>query len=92
MQDTFPLQTVEAPKGGAPKGEGGGPEGSGPRRVEAPKGGAPKRFHMTAPRAQTCTFQGPGLQKHTQNSTKGPPREGGENENNGRRGKKRAKI
>ena len=29
-----------------------------------------------SPRAQTCTFEGPGLQKNHQNSTKGPPREG----------------
>ena len=35
------------------------------------------------PRAQTCTFEGPGLQKHHQNSTKGPPREGEKNENCG---------
>ena len=41
-----------------------------------------------SPRAQTCTFQGPGLQKHHQNSTKGPPREGEKNENCGGRGKK----
>ena len=27
-------------------------------------------------RAQTCTFEGPGLQKHHQNSTRRPPREG----------------
>ena len=28
-----------------------------------------------SPRAQTCTFEGPGLQSHHQNSTKRPPRE-----------------
>ena len=27
-------------------------------------------------RAQTCTFEGPGLDKHHQNSTRRPPREG----------------
>ena len=26
-----------------------------------------------SPRAQTCTFEGPGLQKHHQNSTRRPP-------------------
>ena len=41
------------------------------------------------PRAQTCTFQGPGLQKHHQNSTKGPQKERRKNENCRRRGKKR---
>ena len=30
-------------------------------------------FHTTSPRAQTCTFEGPGLQKHHQNSTRRPP-------------------
>ena len=39
----------------------------GPRRVEA-------RASHDRPRAQTCTFEGPGLQKHHQNSTKGPPK------------------
>ena len=38
---------------------------------------------------QTCTFKGPGLQKHHQNSTKGPTREREKNENCGGRGKKR---
>ena len=28
-----------------------------------------------SPRAQKCTFEGPGLQSHHQNSTKRPPRE-----------------
>ena len=32
----------------------------------------PPGFHTTARELQTCTFQGPGLQKHQQNSTKGP--------------------
>ena len=34
----------------------------------------PPRFH-TSPRTQTCTFEGNGLQKHNQNSTKKTPRE-----------------
>ena len=32
----------------------------------------PPGFHTTARELQTCTFQGSGLQKHQQNSTKGP--------------------
>ena len=43
-------------------------------------------------RAQTCIFEGPGLQKHHQNSTKGPTREGEKNENCGGRREKRAKF
>ena len=43
-----------------------------------------------SPRAQTCTFEGPGLQSHHQNSTKRPPREEEKNENSsGRRRKKK---
>ena len=38
-------------------------------------------LHTTTQELQTCTFQGPGLQKHHKNSTKGPPREGEKNEN-----------
>ena len=30
-------------------------------------------FHTTARELQTCTFEGPGLQKHHQNSTRRPP-------------------
>ena len=43
-------------------------------RVRAPaarSGGAAGVSH-DSPRAQTCTFQGSGLQKHQQNSTQGP--------------------
>ena len=36
----------------------------------------PLGLHTTTRELQKCTFQGPGLQKHHQNSTKGPPREG----------------
>ena len=49
------------PKEGGPK---GGAEGWGARRVGRPPG-----FH-DSPRAQTCTFEGPGLRKHHQNSTR----------------------
>ena len=44
-------------------------------RVQAPaarSGGAAGVSH-DSPRAQTCTFEGTGLQKHHQNSTKRPP-------------------
>ena len=43
-------------------------------RVRAPAGrsGGAAGVPHDSPRAQTCTFQGPGLQKHQQNSTKGP--------------------
>ena len=51
----------------------------------------PPGFHTTA-REPKRTFQGPGLQKPHQNSTKGPPRERRKNENCGGRGKKRAKF
>ena len=43
-------------------------------------------------RAQTCTFERPGLQKHHQNSTRGPPEREEKNEICGWRGKKRAKF
>ena len=35
--------------------------------------GGPPRFHTSTQELQTCTFQGPGLEKH-QNSTKRPPK------------------
>ena len=57
-----------------------------PRRPKKAAGGS---HH--SPRAQTCTFKGPGLQKH-QNSTRRPPRERRNNENCGGRGEKRAKF
>ena len=41
---------------------------------------------------QTCTFEGPGLQKHHQNSTKRTKREGEKNKHFCGRGKKRAKF
>ena len=44
------------------------------------------------PRAQTCTCQGPGLQKQHQNSTSRPPRERRKNEISGGREKKTAKY
>ena len=69
------------PKGGGPKGwdpKGGGLKG-GAQRVGARRVGA-RRVAQTCPkaagvshdnqRAQTCTFEGPGLQKHHQNSTR----------------------
>ena len=43
-------------------------------------------------RAQTCTFEGPGLQKHHQNSTKGPTTEEEKNENFGGRREKKCEV
>ena len=43
-----------------------------PRRGWLP---APVRASHESPRTQTCSFQGPGLQKHHQNPTRRPPRE-----------------
>ena len=43
-------------------------------------------------RAQTCTFEGPGLQKHQQNSTRRHPEREEKNEFCGGRGKKRTKF
>ena len=48
--------------------------------------------HVWSPRAQTCTFEGPGLQKHHQYSTRRPPEREKKNEFCGGRGKKRAKF
>ena len=42
-----------------------------------------------SPRAQTCTFDRPGLQKHHQNSTRRPPRERRKKEISGGREKKK---
>ena len=41
----------------------------------APKGRGPKISSFFFPRAQTRTLDGPGIQKHHQNSTRRPPRE-----------------
>ena len=42
---------------------------------EAPAAPKPPGVSHDSPRAQTSTFEGPGFQKHHQNSTQGPPRE-----------------
>ena len=52
----------------------------------------PPGLHTTTRELQTCTFEGPGLQKHHQNSTKGPTREGEKIENCGGRVEKSAKF
>ena len=44
-------------------------------RAPAARSGGAAGVSHDSPRAQTCTFEGPGLQKHQQNSTKGPQRE-----------------
>ena len=58
---------------------------------EARSGGAAGVSH-DSPRAQTCTFEGPGLQKHNQNSTKRHPEREEKNEFCGGRGKKKSEI
>ena len=63
-------------------------------RVRAPaarSGGAAGVPH-DSPRAQTCTFERPGLQKHHQNSTRRPPRERRKKEISGGREKKKSEI
>ena len=45
-------------------------------------------LRVGAQNARVCTFEGPSLEKHHQNSKKGPTREGTKNENCGGRGKK----
>ena len=66
-------------RGGAPKGGVPNPEKVEPRRV------GPGVSHDNQ-RAQTCTFEGPGLQKHHQNSTRRPQRERQKERNFGRSG------
>ena len=74
-----------------PKNLSAGPPSMDHPSLDPPSAGPPKFSpffpspHDT-PRAQTYTFQGPGLPKHHQNSTK-EPREGGKNEHSGGRGK-----
>ena len=46
-------------------------------------------LHTTARELQTCTFEGPGLQKHHQNSTRRHPETNKKSENGSGRGKKR---
>ena len=67
---------------------GGGPN---PEKVGARSGGAAGVSHDNQ-RAQTCTLEHPGLQKHHQNSTRRPPRERRKNGITGGREKKRAKF
>ena len=52
----------------------------------------PPGFHTTTRELQTCTFEGPGLQKHHQNSTRRPPEREEKNEFCGGRGKKKSEI
>ena len=49
---------------------------------------APGRSNVHVWALQTCTFEGPGLQKHHQNSTRRPPEREEKNEFSGGRGKK----
>ena len=66
------------------------------RRVGGPEGWAlkPAGVSHDSPRAQTCTLEGPGLQKHHQNSTRRPPEREREkkSENGDGRGKKQREI
>ena len=75
-----PLLPVEGPRDPGPKS----------RRKRRGGGGAAGASH-DSPRAQTCTFKGPGLQKQLQNSTRRPPREGRMNENGERETEKKAR-
>ena len=59
-------------------------------RVRVPAAPKPPGFHTTARELQTYTLEGPGLQKHHQNSTRRPPEREEKNEFCGGRGKKRA--
>ena len=52
----------------------------------------PPGFHTTTRELQTCTFKGPGLQKHHQNSTRRPQRERKRAKMGAGEGKKSAKF
>ena len=73
-----------ARRGGGPNPEKVGPVRVEPRRV-ARSGGAAGVSH-------DCTFEGPGLQRHHQNSTRGPLRERRKKEISGGRERKKAKY
>ena len=75
--------------------KGGAPRGPKPRRSGGSKGGRPKRWGaqnfalpvpedggaaQDSPKAQTCTFEGPRLLKHHQNSTRKQPEREEKNE------------
>ena len=49
-------------------------------------------FHTTTQELQTCTFQGSGVQKHHQNSTRRPPERHRKSETVAGKGRKRAKF
>ena len=77
--------------------EGWGPEGWGaqhfaltfpspPIRPEA------ARVSHDSPRALTCTFEGPGLHKHHQNSTRRHPKKDKKSEHGAAEGKKKSEI
>ena len=59
---------------------------------ETPAASGPPGLHTTTRELQTCTYEGPGLQKHHQNSTKRPPEREEKNEFCGGRGKKKRDI
>ena len=58
-----------------------------PQKKHSLRGGPPG-FHTTARDLQTCTFEGPGLQKHHQNSTRRTRREREKKSENGRERRK----
>ena len=64
-----------------------GPEGWGAQNFTPKAAGVSHE----SPRAQ-CTFEGPGLQSHHQNSTRRSPRKRRKNENCGGRGEKKSEI
>ena len=59
---------------------------------EAPAATNPPRVSHHSPRAQTCTFEGPGLHKNNQNSTRRPPERHKKERNGGGKGKKKREI
>ena len=78
----------------------GGPKGLGPKfrafffplPPPAARSGGAAGVSDDNQRAQTCTFEGPGLRKHHQNSTRRHPEREEKNEFCGGRGKKKSDI
>ena len=76
-----PLPSAGLPSAGLPS--------AGPVKPRRPLG--PPGFHTTARELQTCTFEGTGLQKHHQNSTRRPPERDREKERKWERKRKKKK-
>ena len=85
-------QTQKKWRPGGPPPEGWGPEGWGLEEWGLAKWG-PEGWGPAALELETCTFEGPGLQKHHQNSTRRASEREREKERKwGREGKKSAKF